>query len=180
MNAKEAQEKIITMLAGGSKKDDVFNQLIGQGVSDRKIAYMIASYADPALCKANKGLINGVLAVAWVQFGLGALIGLSMGLTRGLASGLFIASFISIFTLAFVWGFLKNKAWAYNATILLSIIQLSRQLSGYVESPIETSIFLAISVAWIAYVWYVRDKLFPDFTFTSPRKVNGKYVFISS
>jgi hypothetical protein len=30
-----------------------------------------------------------------------------------------------------------------------------------------------------AYVWYVREKIFPDFAFVSPKKVKGKYIFAS-
>jgi hypothetical protein len=36
---------------------------------------------------------------------------------------------------------------------------------------------LTISVGIVAYVWVVRDRIFPGFAFVSPKKVNGRYSF---
>lgn len=29
----------------------------------------------------------------------------------------------------------------------------------------------------LVYVWYVRQKIFPDFSFIAPKKIKGQYVF---
>ncbi len=36
---------------------------------------------------------------------------------------------------------------------------------------------MAINIVLLAFVWYVRVKIFPDFAFVGPRRVNGKYLF---
>lgn len=36
---------------------------------------------------------------------------------------------------------------------------------------------MAINIVLLAFVWYVRGKIFPDFAFVGPRRVNGKYLF---
>jgi hypothetical protein len=36
----------------------------------------------------------------------------------------------------------------------------------------------AISFALVGYVYFVRSRLFPDFSFPSTKKVDGQYVFV--
>jgi len=79
--------------------------------------------------------------------------------------------------LLFVWGFSKNNVGAYNAYLILTITQLPRQLTGFEERPVSTLIGCLIGLALFAYIWYVRTRIFPDFNFIAPKKMNGKYVF---
>ncbi|HEX5337932.1 MAG TPA: hypothetical protein VFW53_05815, partial [Gallionella sp.] len=88
-----------------------------------------------------------------------------------------IGAIVASIPLLFAWGFYKNHAGAYNAYILLAIIQLPKQFSGFADSPVATAIGLAVGAGLLIFVWYVRQKLFPDFAFTAPKKVKGQYVF---
>lgn len=36
---------------------------------------------------------------------------------------------------------------------------------------------LLLTLGPLAYTWYVRGKLFPDFAFMSPPKRNGQHIF---
>ena len=37
---------------------------------------------------------------------------------------------------------------------------------------------LAITVLLVGYVWFVRNRLFPDYGWFTPRKVEGRYAFV--
>ena len=160
-------------------RTEVFNALSGQGVSDRVLAHMVASYADPKLCLQYKGLIKAQIIIAWIQCVLAALIGLGFSTRLGLVATLLITSFLVAFAYLFIWGFKHNKAWAYNATILLSIVNLPKGLDKFGEAPMANSIGLVIGIALIGFTWYVRSKVFPDMVFVGPQKVRGKYAFSS-
>ena len=40
-----------------------------------------------------------------------------------------------------------------------------------------TSIGLVVGIGLLAFVWYLRQKMFPDFALISPKKIKGQYVF---
>ncbi|MGN8249321.1 hypothetical protein [Pseudomonas sp. SMV7] len=82
-----------------------------------------------------------------------------------------------VIPLLLVWGFYNHRAGAYNAYILLALGQLPKSLAGFASDPATTTVVMAISIVLLAFVWYVRGKIFPDFAFVGPRKVNGKYLF---
>ena len=71
-------------------------------------------------------------------------------------------------------GFYTHRVGAYNAYILLSVIQLPRSFEGFTSSPVATLIAVGLSVGVLAFVWYVRSKLFPDFAFITPKKIRGR------
>jgi hypothetical protein len=120
-----------------------------------------------------------MVVIAWVQLVLGVLIGLSLALKMGSLAGLLIAAFIGGFAYLFVWGFQHSRAWAYNASIVLSIINLPKALNDVSSEPASSVFALTLGVAWIAYTWFVRSKLFPDLAVLGPRKVSGTYRFSS-
>jgi hypothetical protein len=86
---------------------------------------------------------------------------------------------VGAFMYLLVWGFQNNKAWAYNVTIILTIVNLPKQFKGFMDAPLLNKIALLIGLALFAFTWYVRGKLFPDFLFMSPRKTGKTYVFSS-
>src|SRR3989344_2232064 len=64
-------------------------------------------------------------------------------------------------------------------SLALSIINLPKALSDVSTEPASSVFALTLGVAWIAYTWFVRSKLFPDFAVLGPRKVSGTYRFSS-
>ncbi|HJW25240.1 MAG TPA: hypothetical protein VJ576_10110 [Rhodocyclaceae bacterium] len=179
MNKTEIKAKIAELISSGVAKTEVFARLSGQGVKDKQLADLIASYADPRLCAQHYDKVNILLTLMFIQAVIVFLLGFSMGLRIGPNAKWIMGGLLALIPLAFAWGFHRNSAGAYNAYILLSIIQMPRQLDGFISSPIATSVGLAIGIGMLAFVWYVRQKLFPDFAFMGPRKVKGQYVFAS-
>jgi hypothetical protein len=180
MNKKQLQEAIRTHLSQGRPKHEVFRMMSGQGASDRVVAHAIASHASPERLRLHARLIDAMIVISWLQMavalGIGVLMGI--GMHAGWIALLVITAFLGCITYLFVWGFTHNRAWAYNVSILLSIINLPKALGDMGQAPVANGISLLLGVALIAFTWFVRSKLFPDFAFVGPRKVKGSYVFV--
>jgi hypothetical protein len=177
MNKTEMRAKVKELLSTGITKSEAFAQLSGQGVNESQLAYFIAGYPDPSRCAEHSGKVKVLIAVMIIQavilFPVGFFIGAKIG-----ANAKWIIGFISaLIPLLFAFGFYGNRVGAYNAYILLSIVQIPNAFKGFTSTPIASSIGLAISIALIAFVWHVREKVFPGFTFVTPKKVKGKYIF---
>ncbi|KAE8754747.1 hypothetical protein FSO04_37975 [Paraburkholderia madseniana] len=177
MNRKEIKAQVVQLLSDGVAKSEVFTRLAGQGVKDRLLAYLIAAHADPERCRANRGHLIAVRVIAWLQVIVGLLAGYAVGSEISAVAGLIVAGVAVAISLLFVWGFSKNNVGAYNAYLILTITQLPRQFTGFAERPVSTLIGCLLGVGLFAYIWYVRTRIFPDFNFIAPKKMNGKYVF---
>jgi hypothetical protein len=177
MKKKEIQAQVDLRLSNGDSKSSTFRQLSGQGVSDRVVAHMIASYASIELCNRHARLIDAMIVISWLQLAVAVLASIAMSIKSGVLAVVLITALVGAFAYLFVWGFTNNKAWAYNATILLSLINLPQSLTGFFATPISSTIGLVVGVGLIAFTWYVRGKLFPDFAFITPKKIKGTYVF---
>lgn len=177
MKKQDIRADIARRIALGEGRSSIFRALKGQGLSDRTLANLIASHADPLRVAQHARLVQGMVAVSWVQLVLGVLIGLSLTLKMGSLVGLLLMAFVGGFAYLFVWGFRHNRAWAYNASLVLSIVNLPKALNDITTEPASSVFALTLGVAWIAYTWFVRSKLFPDFAVLGPRKVGGTYQF---
>ena len=177
MNKKEIKASVQNLLEKGTKKSEAFAQLSGQGVKDSQLAYFIASYADPRRCFEHGSKVNGLImlmfVLALIAFPFGFRIGAQIGPNAKWIFGVFVA----LITLLFAWGFYRHKVGAYNAYLLLTIVQFPKSFEGFSAIPVATSVGLALNVALLAYIWYVREKIFPGFAFITPKKIKGKYVF---
>lgn len=178
MNKAEIKSKVSELLSLGTAKAGVFAQLSGQGVKDSQLAYFIASYPDPVRCEQHNGKVNILITVMFIQAVIAFLLGYGIGVKIGPNAKWIIAAFIALIPLLFAWGFYANRVGAYNAYILLSIVQLPKSFEGFASSPVASSISIGIGIGLIAYVWYVREKIFPGFAFMTPKKVKGEYVFV--
>jgi hypothetical protein len=179
MNKKEIKAKVNDLISSGVSKSQVFTQLSGQGLKDSQLAHLIASYADPILCHIHDRKVSVVITLMFIQSVIAFLVGFGIGANIGPNAQWIVGGLSALIPLLFAYGFYKHIAGAYNAYILLTIIQMPSQLEGFTSSPITTSIGLAIGVSMLAYVWYVRQKIFPDFSFIAPKKIKGQFVFAS-
>lgn len=179
MNKNEIQAAVIDMLGSGMGKTEVFAKLSGQGMKDSRLAYMVASYADPARCDEHDRKVNILITIMFIQAVIAFLMGFSIGAQIGPNAKWVVSGLIAAIPLLFAWGFYRHKVGAYNIYIVLTIIQFPRSLDGFASNPVINGIALAINLAVLAYVMYVRQKLFPDFIFISPKKVKGQYIFSS-
>jgi hypothetical protein len=179
MNKKEISSKIKELISSGMSRSEVFAQLSGAGLKDNQLANLIASYADPILCDLHDRKVNFLIALMFIQSAIASLAGFGIGASIGPNAQWVVAGICGLIPLLFAFGFYKHKSGAYNAYIVLAITQLPKQLEGFASSPIAISIGLAIAISMLVYVWYVRQKIFPDFSFIGPKKVKGQYVFAS-
>lgn len=187
MNRKEAKTKIAAMLSAGSTKSDVFASLSGHGVEDRVLANLIASRPDPGRCRRNKlhvcilvGLgILQLLFSLWVAVTLATDASTIGPVTSSdwAVIGLFLAITVPI-SLLFIWGFATHRVGAYHAYIALLIVQMPKQIGRLATTPGPSLAGLAISIALVAYVCFVRNRLFPDYVWFRPRKVDNRYAFV--
>lgn len=177
MDKKEIQARVREMILSGSPKSQVFTQLSGQGVKDSLLAYFIAAHVDPGRRDVHERKVNIVVTLSLLQALLGFLMGFFVGAKIGPTAQWVVAALVALVPLLLAWGFYMHKAGAYNAYIILSLIQFPRQFEDVGNSPLATLIAVAMGGTMLAYVWYVRGKLFPDLGFLGPRKEKGQYVF---
>jgi hypothetical protein len=113
----------------------------------------------------------------FIQAALALLIGFSIGSTIGPNARWVIGGLSALVPLLFAWGFYNHLAGAYNAYIVLSMGSAARQVEGVISGSISMFIGSVIGIGMFAFVCYVRQKIFPDLAFFTPRKVKGRYVF---
>jgi hypothetical protein len=177
MKNKEIQHRVNALLDSGMTKAAVFEQLKQAGAKEKRLAYMIGAHIDPARISKNEIHIRIIIIINVLLMLLSFFIGFFIDPNFSLGGKFFVGTLCALIPAAFVYGFGKHNVGAYNAFILLSIMGLHRVFSGFHEDPQATLIALGINILIIGYVWFVRNRLFPDFHSFSPRKVKGNYVF---
>ena len=181
MNKKEAKTRIAALLSAGARKADVLAELAGQGLKDRVLARLIASRPDPELCRKNKVHTRVLIALGIAQLLISVALAyliLVDGLNMG-AAVLFLALTVPL-SLLFIWGFATHRVGAYHAFIILSLLQVPKTIADLGHDPSTALPTLGVTVILVGYVWFVRNRLFPDFGWFTPRKVEGRYAFVES
>jgi hypothetical protein len=156
MDKKRMRTRARELLVNGMTKSKVFEQLSGQGVKDAPLAYFIASYVDPARREAHRGKIRILIAIMLIQALLGFVFGYGLGARMGPDAAWIAGGLIAAIPLWIGWGFHKNWVGAYNAYIVLTIIQAYQMFDGFASAPIATSLVVAINFAILPLVWHVR------------------------
>lgn len=177
MDKKEIKAKVTELLSSGIGKSEVFTQLSGQGVKDSQLAYFVASYADPVRCSEHDKKVSILITLMFIQALIVFVMGFNIGTTIGPNAKWIAGGTLMLIPLLFAWGFYKHKVGAYNAYILLSIIQFPKSFEGFTSAPIASTVGIAINLGMLAYIWYVREKIFPGFALMTPKKIKGQYVF---
>jgi len=179
MDKKEIKRKVSELLNAGNAKNEVFKALSDGHVKDNQLALFIASHPNQLLYEEHYKKVNGLITIMFLQALFAALLGLGIGSKMGPTAAWVVAALCALIPLLFAFGFYKNHAGTYNAYILLTIIQLPKMFTGITATPVATGIGIAIGLSMLGYTWYVRSLLFPDFTFITPKKIKGQYVFSS-
>lgn len=178
MDKKQARQHVSEQLDAGVSKTQVFQSMTGSGIKDRLLASWIAGHNNRALYAQHQGKVRLLIAILLVQLLIvWAVCFLYAATQGGTGVWVFIAALSTLIAGSFIYGFYKNKVLAYNIYILLTITQLPQSLKGFADAPGSTAIGLGVTLAVLAYVYYVRYKLFPDYSFIWPNKVKGQYVF---
>lgn len=179
MTKNEMKLMVRELLTAGTPKSQVFAQLRGKGIKDKHLAFAIASYADPIRCSQHDHEVNVLITIMFVQALIGFLLGYYAGAEIGPNAKWILAIIIASIPLLFAWGFYMHRVTAFHVYIVLTMVQMPNVLKGFSVQPVATTIALVINLSVLAYVYYLRDKLFPDFAFISPKKLKGEYKFSS-
>lgn len=179
MNKKQTQAEIARRIAQGESKASIHRALSGGELSDRQVASLIATHADPRLTQQHAGLVTVLVTISWLQLALAMVVVLVAGAPLGWGALLFLMAFTAAFGYLFIWGFKHHKAWAYTAAFILSCSNLPKTLKDFNSEPITSIVALLVGAAILAFTWHVRSKLFPDLLLFGPKKVKGAFVFSS-
>jgi hypothetical protein len=177
MADKEIKKEVGRMTNDGIGKTRIFQDLVSRGAKEKVAAYYVASYPNEHIVFEQEGKVKLLITVMFIQAFLAFFVGYIMGMQ--VQHPWIIGIMFATIPLLFVWGFYKQSVVAYNTYFLIAIAQVPKIVRGFSETPIETSIGLAISLGTLWLVLYIRSKLFPDFTWFTPKKVKGRYVFSS-
>lgn len=118
-----------------------------------------------------------VVLMACVQAVFALFDGLAFGQAFSPAAGWILGGSALALGLLFALAFHRNQAGAYNAYLLMALLQLPFQFADAAQSPFSNGGVLVLNLALLIYVWWVRSLLFPDFGFLSPKRSDGNYVF---
>jgi len=179
MTKSELKLKIMALLLAGTGRSETFDLVSSQGVNDRTVATLIASYAMPLLCRQHQGKVRMAIVLMVVQSLMTMVIGLVVVTDSAVFSYvlLSITGLVAMVPLLFAWGIHKNRVSAYNAFLVLACVQAPRALDDFMSSPVGSSLALAITAGLIGFIAYVRYKIFPDMVVLGPRKLKGHYQF---
>jgi hypothetical protein len=177
MNFKEIKIEVDRLLLAGHRKDDVFNRMSNKGVTNDKLAFIIAQYADPRRIEANKTWIKILLTLVFIQ----AVISFFVGLGQGVNSNSDVAWLWGVggafLPLACWLNIYKNIALGYSIYLVSLMLSLAGAKDIAKTAPSAALIAVGLIVGIGGYVWFVKRKVFPDIVLTKARKVNDVYVF---
>ncbi|HAT33748.1 MAG TPA: hypothetical protein DCW29_23765 [Janthinobacterium sp.] len=175
----EMKAQVRGLLDDGVGAGEVFSRMTGQGVDDKKIASLIASYATPVRCECHAKWTYGAIAIIFIEMLAGFLALFGMAEMLGATGMLIVGVIVVLVSLLFAWGFYRHSLGMYNVFIVLSLMQMPSALKGFSEEPVSVGVVFMINVIFLTLIWYARSKLFPDVMAFGPKKIAGKYVFVN-
>lgn len=164
-------------LAQGQPKADIFQALSGQGLSDRRLAWLLAARPHPVLVQRHARLIKALVGISWLQFVVALLVCLWATRSFGLIAGLLASAVACGIVYVFIWGFRNNRAWVYTLSIVLGVLNLPEAINSAFEKPAAGGFGLLLALALLALTWHARARLFPDLGFGGARKQGGVHRF---
>jgi hypothetical protein len=174
---KRLKADIDHRLTEGQPKAGIFQALSGQGLSDRRLAWLLASRPHPVLLQRHARLVNAMVCISWLQFVLVLILCLWATRSLGLLAGLVASAVGCGIVYVFIWGFRHHRAWVYTLSIVLGLLNLPEAIGSAWAKPVSGGLGLLMSLALLALTWHVRARLFPDLGVAGARKQNGAYRF---
>lgn len=174
---KRLKADIDQRLTEGQPKAGIFQALSGQGLSDRRLAWLLASRPHPVLLQRHARLVHAMVCISWVQFALVLVLCWWATRSLGLLAGLVASAVGCGIVYVFIWGFRHNRAWVYTLSIVLGLLNLPEAIGSAFAKPVSGGLGLLMSLALLALTWHVRARLFPDLGVAGARKRGGAYRF---
>lgn len=176
LSVNKARSEIALMRATGYSKKAVFDTLKGRGIRDAKLALIIAASPDKILYALHETKNSALIWIVLIQTAL-AVWTTYMNLPSE-EINIFVV-IPAVIGLLFIWGFHTHRLIAYTLFIMLSLPPCTRTvMEAVMMGDMASGIAGGLSVATLAYVWYVRSQLFPDIRMIGVRKDRqGNYLF---
>ena len=178
MNRKEAKTRIAVLLSAGTRKADALAELSGQGLKDRVLAHLIASRPDPERCRQNKLHIRILVALGIAQLAISLMLAYYFFHRRRQRPRAGIPRADRAAVAAVHLGLCNpscRRVPRVHPAVAAAGAEDHRRLG---RDPSTALPSLAITVLLVGYVWFVRNRLFPDYGWFTPRKVEGRYAFV--
>lgn len=178
---RETRKRIAEYLSQGMSHAEAFYRLQGGVFNDRNLATIIAATPSPDLFAENKWKVRLMHLVSSLQVLLGFFIGWQIGAPLGDVSAVLCSMLMALIPALMLWGFVRNSINAYNAYILVQLLQIPPQTTMLLDGGWETPagwIGMAITLSLIAYAFVLRRLLFPSMgVFSARSSKDGEYVF---
>jgi len=180
LSGKQISIQARHLLVGGMSRKDVYNSLLPQVDSEKKLAYAVARYVDHETYTKHKGKLDTLLVIIGLQLIISTL-GLIV-LTEFVMTGVVIAGVIAV-VLGYIM-YLISKLdpvgfTLYFLLIMQNIIRLRAE--NFEPDEVNTSIAtIVITLGCMIYTGYVQGKLMPHlpFFFTPLKGKTAKYTFL--
>jgi phosphoglycerol transferase MdoB-like AlkP superfamily enzyme len=179
MSLKEIKKDIEKDFNEGEKKSVLFKKYKDKDVKENKkikdvqLATIISTLKDPELMKKHKVANNILITIMTIL-----LILTILGQVAAEAPILLIV-LLMIIPLLLIKGFVNNNYMAYNAYIILSMLNFSNILKAIKAEPAVGMIALVISISLFVFVWKLKSKLFPNMGFFGAKKNKNKEYLIT-
>lgn len=178
---RDTRKRIAEYLAEGMSREEIFYRLQGGVFNDRHLATILAAAPNPELAEKNKWKVRLMWVVSFLQVLLGLMVGWQIGAPLGEGSALLTSLLMALIPSLMLWGFLRNSINAYNAYILVQMLQIPPQTMMLMDGGWETLAGwggMAITISLISYAIFIRQTLFPQMAvFSAQQDKEGNYVF---
>ena len=174
---QQLQADIDQRLSDGQAKARIFQALSGRGLSDRRLAWLLASRPHPELLARHGGLVKSMLTISWFQFATVLILCLWSTRTLGWFAALVASAVGCGVVYLFIWGFRHHRAWVYTLSVVCGVLNLPEAVSSSFDKPLSGGVGLLMSLALLGFTWHVRRRLFPDLGWGGARKSGGTYRF---
>ena len=178
---RETRKRIAEMLKQGMSRDEIFGRLQGGAFRDANLATVLAASPSPELAATHKWKVRIMLLVSALQITLGLFVGWGIGEPAGIETAILAAFLVAAIPSLMFWGFWRNNINAYNAYMLVAMLQIPPQTKMLLDGGWETAagwIGMGITLSLITYAAVLRHLLFPYMGLFSARSnKEGEYVF---
>ncbi|WP_422472538.1 hypothetical protein [Endozoicomonas sp. ALB032] len=162
MKKRKVKQEMQELLNKGIGKSEIYKKYQDNGLPEKKLALMVTALPDPFLCQKYEKMNNLLILVMFVQASIAALIGFDTGALLG-GHNIILFGLIGIAVpVLFIIGFYRYSLTAYNAFLILGIIQFPRLFKDIGQVPVFTTLVVVFSILSMGYVWFLKSRLYPD------------------
>jgi hypothetical protein len=179
MSWKEIVKKIEKDFEEGESRSDLFKKYKesdikeGKKIKEQQLATIISSLKDQDLIEEYKTTNN-------ILIGIMSVVSVINFLSLMASTGSIIFTFVIMLIPAFlIYGFVKNSLVAYNAYIILLMLNLPQTLQLMQEDPAVGLIALVVSLLMFLFVSKLKSNLFPYMGFFGAKKNKNQEYLIT-